>query len=657
MIDFQHVSKQFGTQFVLDDVSFRIHPGERVGIVGPNGAGKSTLCALITGDISLDKGEIMVPKNLRLGHLRQQLRPDQVTASLLEYAENAVPQVAALEHEIHELEMGLPTLAEVERERALKRLGHAQTEFEHLGGYTLRHRAQAILGGLGFAPAADSRPFREFSGGWQMRAELSRVLLADPDVLILDEPTNFLDVPAVEWLRDYLREFRGTLLLIAHDRYLLNSLTEVTLEVAGSKAVRYPGNYDHYIEARRLRHDQMAAAKANQDRKREQLERFVERFKAKASKAAQAQSRMKQLEKLEEIVLPEEIIHPPHIRLPPPPHAGAETVRVEDAGVTYDGQRWVLRHLNFRLDRGEKAALIGLNGMGKTTLLRTISGKLSLNEGKTLLGHQVEVGYFSQDFVDTLDPANTVFTTARRANADVPEKELRSILGSFRFGGEAVEKTVEVLSGGEKSRLALLRLLLRPANFLILDEPTSHLDIASREALERALREYEGTMLLVSHDIEFVRRTATTIFTLTPDRGLTRYYGDYDYYRAKSAADAANGGGSGGDGMEETPTVAEERKARKRDDAARRNDLYKKRRPLERRLEEAEKKVESLSTEQAELVRQMEESVPETDYAAASKRLGEIQFALKVAEEAWELAAMELENLLAGSSATDGDPE
>lgn len=649
MIDFQHVSKQFGTQFVLDDVSFRIHPGERIGIAGPNGAGKSTLCALITGDLSPDKGEIAIPKSLRLGHLRQQLRPDQVSDTLLDYAENAIPEVHAMSREIHELEAAMPALGDVEQERALKRIGQLQTDFEHLGGYTLRHRAQAILCGLGFAVEAFDKPFRQFSGGWQMRAELSRVLLADPDILILDEPTNFLDVPAVEWLRGYLQAFRGTLLLIAHDRYLLNALTEATLEVAGAKATRYPGNYDRYIEARRQRYDQLAAAKENVDRKREQLERFVERFKSKASKATQAQSKMKQLEKLEEIVLPEEIIHPPHIRLPPPPHCGAEVVRVEDAGVTYDNRRWVLRHLNFRLERGDKAALIGLNGMGKTTLLRTIAGKLRLNEGRTVLGHQVEVGYFSQDFVDTLNPANTVFATARQANPDVPEKDLRSILGSFRFSGDAVEKLVDVLSGGEKSRLALLRLLLRPANFLILDEPTSHLDIASREALERALREYGGTLLLVSHDIEFVRRVATTIFTLTPERGLTRYYGDYDYYRTKAAAESANAEDVAESAAAETPSAAEEKKNRKREEAQRRNELYKKRRPLEEKVAAAEKQVETLSAEQAELVRQMEESVPETDYAAASRRLGEIQFALREAEEAWEQAALELENLLAGN--------
>ncbi|MFA4943362.1 MAG: ABC-F family ATP-binding cassette domain-containing protein [Lentisphaeria bacterium] len=648
MIDFQQVSKQFGTQVVLDDVSFRIHPGERVGIAGPNGAGKSTLCALVTGDLGPDRGEVVVPRRARLGHLRQQLRPDRVGESVLEYAENALPQVAALEAELHALEAELPALAGEARAKALARLGRLQTDFEHLGGYSFRHRAQAILGGLGFAVAEFAKPFRHFSGGWQMRAELARVLLTDPDVLILDEPTNFLDVPAIEWLHGWLEGFRGTLLLIAHDRYLLNTLTTVTLEVAASRVTRYPGNYDAYIAARRGRHEQLAALKENQDRKREQLERFVERFRSKASKATQAQSKLKQLERLEEIQLPEEILHPPHIRLPPPPHCGAEVLRAGEVGVTYDGSRWILRHVDLVLNRGDKAALIGLNGMGKTTLLRALAGRLPPSEGTVKPGHQVEIGYFSQDFIETMRPDWSVFQTARQANLDLPEKELRSLLGSFRFSGAAVEKPVEVLSGGEKSRLALLRLLLKPANLLILDEPTSHLDIASREALERALREYGGTMLMVSHDIEFVRRTATTIFYLTP-AGLARYYGDYDYFRAKLAAETAAAAATGGPGTPaEAATAAEGRKARKREAAERRNELYKRRKPLEAALAAAEKEADALHAEQAGLLQRMEQ--PGAEFAPISKRLGEIQQALAAATARWEDVAMQIEELLKGEA-------
>jgi len=682
MIDFQNVTKRFGTQTVLDGVSFRIHPGERVGIVGPNGAGKSTLAALLIGDHLPDGGEVQIAKKLRMGFLRQQLRPDQVSETLLEYAEHAVPRLAVIEHEISTLEAALAVghepaatdshagdcclevgaadpdadsapqipLSLEERERTLRRIGELQTEFEHEGGYDLRHRAQAILCGLGFSPEVFKKPFRAFSGGWQMRAELTRALLTRPDILILDEPTNYLDVPAVEWLRAYLESFTGTLLLIAHDRYLLDSLTRVTLEVAGARVTRYQGNYDYYIRERRQRHDNLLAAKENLDRKREQLERFVDRFKATASKASQAQSKQKQLDKMEEITLPEEIIHPPHIRLPEPPHCGVEIIRAEDVGVTYDGTRWVLKNINFRLERGEKAALIGMNGMGKTTLLRVLGGQLKPTAGKRGLGHQVLCGYFSQDFTETMDASRTVFGTARQAAPDMPEKQIRATLGSFRFSGDATEKTVSVLSGGEKSRLALLRLLVRPANFLILDEPTSHLDIASREVLERALREYAGTLLIVSHDIEFVRKTATTIFFLD-EKGLTRYYGDYDYFRTKRAEQAAasrQGTSAAANQRTESaePAKAEVRKEQKREEAQRRNELYKKRKPLEDEVARCEKLITELETEQTDITEKLYCSTEALDFPALNRRLADIQGLIATTTESWEKSAMALEALL-----------
>jgi len=645
MIDFQNVSKQFGTQVVLDGISFRVHPGERVGIVGPNGAGKSTLLALMTGDLSPDAGEIAIPQRLRLGHLRQQLRAQQIDASLLGYAENALPSLFAVQREIMEIEARLAGLEQAEKERALRRLGELETAFDHGGGYQLKHRAQAILSGLGFAVDAFPRPFRTFSGGWQMRAELARVLVSRPDILLLDEPTNFLDVPAVEWLHDFLRDFPGTLLLISHDRYLLNSLTAVTLEVAGQRVTRYPGNYDYYIRERRQRYEQLAAAKQNQDRRREQLERFVERFKAKATKASQAQSRAKQLEKMEEIVLPIEIIRPPAIRLPPPPHSGVEMLRLDDAGVTYDGQHWVFEHLNLRLERGDKAGVIGLNGMGKSTLLRLLVGKLAPTAGVRVLGHQVVPGYFSQEFTETLDPARSVFQTIRAAAPDLPEKELRALLGSFRFPGDAIEKQVEVLSGGEKSRLALLRLLVRPANLLVLDEPTTHLDIASREALEKALREYAGTLVLVTHDIAFMRQVATTVFTLT-GAGFTRYFGDYDYYRTKLAEEQA-AAGPRRDVPAEPQTPADERRQRKREEAERRQHLSSRRKPLETCLAAAEGQVAALHAEQTKLLAQMSAGGDSVDFGAVSRRLGEIQREIATATAKWEAAALELDQVLA----------
>lgn len=645
MIDFQNISKQFGTQIVLDGASFRVDPGERVGVVGPNGAGKSTLFNLLIGELTPDAGTISLPRNLRLGYVHQELHAFAVAVSVLEYTENAVPALQAQQHEIIALEHQLAQFAGGERERALRRLGELQTDFEHQGGYDLRHRAEATLCGLGFDPVLLTEPFSTFSGGWQMRAELARSLISKPDVLVLDEPTNFLDVPAVEWLRDFLRSFQGTLLLISHDRYLLNSLTDVTLEVAGTKVTRYPGNYDEYIQARRLRYEHLLAAKKNQDQRREQLERFIERFRAKNSKAAQAHSKMKMLERMEEIVLPADYIKPPRIRLARPPHCGLEVVRLEDAGLSYDGQRWIMRHQELRLERGEKAAVVGLNGMGKTTLLRLLSGQLTPAEGRCVWGHQVQVGYHAQDYTETMDPARTVFATARAAAPDVPEKELRAVLGSFRFPGDAIEKPVAVLSGGEKARLALCRLLLNPPNFLILDEPTTHLDIASREALEQALQDYEGTICLVSHDIQFVRKVATTVFEVNR-QGITRYYGDYDYYRAKLAADQlAADGRAAAEGRAEAPTRSEQRKQQKREEAERRQEYSQVRKPWEKQLTEAEALVDRLSAEQKEIVGKLGATDPGLDYGALSRRLGEIQAQLGAETARWEAAAEALEAL------------
>ncbi|MCK5803165.1 MAG: ABC-F family ATP-binding cassette domain-containing protein, partial [Lentisphaeria bacterium] len=375
MIQFQQICKSFGKQRVLHEATFVIRSGERVGVVGPNGAGKSTIFELLTGNCMADSGTVGIPSALRIGHVRQQLNPHGTDDSLLDYAESALPELYAIEQEIHGIEHRLAEGGAGDPS-ALRRLGDLQTAFEHLGGYELRARAEAILCGLGFDPAALGDPFRSFSGGWQIRAELARVLVSEPDILLLDEPTNYLDVIAVEWLYDFLRSFSGTLALVSHDRYLLNRLTQITLEVSGGMVTRYVGNYEQYVATREERYRQLLAAKSNQDRKREKLEQFVERFRAKATKASQAQSRMKMLDRFEEVHVPQIAIRAPRIVLPPPPRCGGEVVRLEDAGFSYDDTRWIFEKVSMRLDRGEKAAIVGLNGMGKTTLLRTLAGKL-----------------------------------------------------------------------------------------------------------------------------------------------------------------------------------------------------------------------------------------------------------------------------------------
>jgi ATP-binding cassette subfamily F protein 3 len=651
MIDFRNVSVGFGAQQVLDDVTFRINRGERVGIVGPNGAGKSTIFSLLTDEYSPDHGDVSLPRGIRVSHLRQQLKPASPEVNLLEYSENALPALIHIQREIEALEAGLEAADEAERGRIIRRLGVLQTEFEHQGGYALSGRAKAALGGLGFKVADFHAPFVSFSGGWQMRAELARALVADPDLLLLDEPTNFLDIPAVEWLQRYLRDFKGTMVLISHDRYLLNSLTTVTMEVAGGQVTRYAGNFSKYEEDCRSRHSQMEAARDNQDRRREQIERFVERFRAKNTKSSQVQSRMKMLEKMDEIEIPRVVMRAPRIKVPNPPLCGVEMIRLDRAGMTYDGDHWVLRGLELRIERGEKIGLVGLNGMGKTTLLKAIGGLLPLNEGRRVVGHNVVIGYQAQDFAETMDPVRSVLETVKAAAPNRSEREIRGVLGGFFFSGEAVDKKIAVLSGGEKMRVAFARLLINPPNLLLLDEPTTHLDIPSREALENALHDYEGTVCLVSHDIEFTRHVATSIIAMSPPV-IRRFPGGYDYYHEKmEAEEKSQKTGTRfrtpepAGGVEKGDDEGGDRKALRRERAQKRQELAKERRPLETTIRAAEKRIAELERERDLLSGELMKPAPGTDYATINRRLSEIQAALAETVERWEKASLELETL------------
>ena len=636
MLDFNNVSIGYGGQQVLADASFHVRAGDRVGLTGPNGAGKSTIFALLTGECTPDDGGISKPNNIRIGYLQQHVKPKKSDDSLLDYVEDALPAVRDIQHEIGRLDASVADPDNQDRDRQLRRLGELQTEFEHLGGYELSTRAQTALSGLGFAQDTFDDSFSTFSGGWQMRAELARAMVARPDLLLLDEPTNFLDLPAVEWLRKFLEEFQGTLMLVSHDRYLLRSLTNVTLEIANTRVTKYEGNYDYYVEQRQQRHEQLNAAKANQDRARAQSEKFIERFRSKATKSSQVQSRIKMLDKMERITVPDIAVRAPNIRVATPPRSGHEVMRLENAGVTYDGETWVLKGLNLNIEKGEKTALIGMNGMGKTTLLKAMAAKLDLNEGKRVVGHNVVIGYQTQEFADSMNPGWTVLETMRAAGAGQSEREMRGLLGSFFFSGDAVDKTVSVLSGGEKMRLAFARLLLNPPNLMLLDEPTTHLDVASRETLEQALEDYKGTLLLVSHDVEFVRRVATSVIAMTPPT-IQRFPGGYDYYKEK---------------MDDAPVVAQKKgpkksagnkKEMRKLRSQQREELNKQKRPLKTAVRRHEKEIERLEKEQLELTEKLMDEA--ADFPSVNRRLNELHYEIQIATEAWETAALSLEKL------------
>ena len=669
MIQFVNVSKNFGRQVVISEANFAIHDGERVGFVGPNGAGKSTLLEMLSGHQQPDHGECNVPGNQRLGYVRQQLNAHAVTATLLDYTEDALPELNTISHDLNTIEAKLAgeALDDAEQNRLLRRLGELQTQYEHLGGYELRNRAEATLSGLGFQEARFNDPFTSFSGGWQIRAELARILVAQPDILVLDEPTNYLDVPAVEWLSDYLKGYSGTLLLVSHDRYLLNTLTNVTLEVMGGHVTRYPGNYEEYRRTRTARHEQLLAQKRNLDHKKEQLERFIDRFRYQATKAAQAQSRQKQLDKLEEIEVQSIVDHAPRIRLPEPPRSGDEVLRLEDIGYAYDGVHEVISHCTMRLERGEHAAVVGLNGMGKTTLLRLMAGKFIPQYGRVVNGSNVLPGYQSQDYAETMDPDATIYETAKSYANERSEADIRDLLASFGFYGEALEKKVQVLSGGEKVRLGLARLLLKPLNFLLLDEPTTHLDIHAREALQEALAKYPGTIALVSHDIEFVRGVANTIYAMEPGK-LTKYYGGYDYYHqklaeAKAAQSAAAQPAPAPKAKAAQPAAQPQKNAAKFQDKAApaqpksnyrdlkraesqlRQTFGKLRRPYEATVTACETRIAELETEQNAIYEKLNTPEPGADFAALNKRLAEINQESENETWKWEEASTALEKL------------
>ena len=625
MLDFKGISVHYGHQDVLTDVTFRVNKGDRVGVVGPNGSGKSTLFKIVLGEMSTDKGELVIESSPRIGFTRQNPAPDHDGETLLEYAQRGIPGLSDMEAEMSELESDLAD------PQKMKRYGELQTSFEHLGGYDIETRVKVALGGLGFTTEEFQHPFASFSGGWRMRAELSRVLASKPDLLLLDEPSNYLDLPAVDWLQKFLKAYDGTLMLISHDRYLLRTLTDIIVEVDAGTATRYEGNLDWYLREREVRYEHLKAAKENQDHHREQLQRFVDRFRAQATKAAQAQSRQKLIDKIdaERIVLPKRYTNSGRLRLAEPPPSGIEMFRCENLGFSYDGVKKVFSGLEFNISRGDKVALIGYNGLGKTTLMRIIAGTRQPTEGRAVLGHNVVPGYLSQEFAETIPPDLTVYRNAKNAwdaQGGGPEKVFRNQLGAFGFDENDVEKPAGVLSGGEKIRLAFLRLFLSAPNFLLLDEPTTHLDLDGRRLLQDALQKYGGTILLVSHDIDFVRAVATSVLEITRE-GIRQFPGGYATEK------------------DEKPQAQLSKKELRQQRAAERAKIAPRVKELKNRVEMAEAKLDELQKALDEASAELFNPTPTTDFAEANRKVRTLQFEIDRYTAEWEEAATELEEL------------
>ncbi|MDD3885521.1 MAG: ABC-F family ATP-binding cassette domain-containing protein, partial [Victivallaceae bacterium] len=506
--------------------------------------------------------------------------------------------------------------------------------------------AGEALSNLGFAVGDFERPLKSFSGGWRMRAAMARVLISRPDVLLLDEPSNYLDIPAVEWLCRFLKSYQGTLLLVSHDRFLLRKLTNVTLEVNAGAVTRYAGDYDYYRRERENRRRNLEAAKRNVDRRKEHLEKVIDRFRAKATKASQAKSWQKVLDKIEDVDLPDRLDYNGAIRFPEPPPGGVEAARIEHLTFGYTPEKTLLKDVDLDINAGDKIAFIGYNGMGKTTLLKLLTGRLKPLSGRVVLGHHSVLGYQAQEFADLLVPEQTVFDTVRGAlPAGAPTSGLMNVLGSFGFPGDAASKTCKVLSGGEKIRLLFARIFVNPPNFLVLDEPTTHLDIAARELLQEALRTYKGTVCLVSHDIDFVRNVATSIVAMEPP-GVRKYFGNYDYYMEKSTQQKAGSGADSaapsGRGAADSPDLA---RNRRRARAQARAALAAEKKQAETVAAKAEAKLEKLEKRKKQLISELSEG-GSMDFSTLNRELHNIQQNIEAAEKEWETAAMEVEAIV-----------
>jgi len=544
MIQLVDIGRQHGSQILFRNASFQILPGTRTGLVGPNGAGKTTIFRLITGEDHPDSGDVVIPKKTVTGYFSQDVG-DMSGRSALEEVMAGSAATIRLREELTAMEtrMGEP-LEDDAMAALLERYGEAQEEFEHRGGYDLESRAQAVLTGLGIGPDSYQRPVESFSGGWKMRIALARILTLNPDLLLLDEPTNHLDVESIIWLEEWLAaEFKGMLLMTSHDREFMNRTVSRIVEVANRTITTYSGDYDFYLRERDIRLEQLLASQRRQQEMLAKEEEFIARFAARASHAAQVQSRVKKLEKIERIEIPPEQ-RTIRFEFPDPPRSGDDVVKMESLGKVWQlpegGEKPVFGGVSGMIRRGEKVAVVGVNGAGKSTFLKCLAGQTGPTSGSVTIGANVNLGYFSQHAMEVLDPNMTVFETVQESLPRAGIGVLKNLCAAFLFPGDAVEKRVEQLSGGEKSRLVLATLLGRPVNLLVLDEPTNHLDIQSREILLAALKEFAGTVVLVSHDRHFLRELVNRVFEV--DHGEMRSYeGDYDYYLQKSGREAHGG--------------------------------------------------------------------------------------------------------------------
>lgn len=622
MIDLTNFSFDFGGRYLYKDTNWNIRPGDRFGLIGKNGTGKSTLLRVITGEYSLTSGSMSKPKDLTIGFLNQDLLSYESNDSILNVALQAFSRVLELEKQIADI---YERMAEDQSDAIMQELATKQTEYEGLDGYNIHHKTEEVLEGLGFTTAELQKPLSQFSGGWRMRVMLAKLLLQKPDVLLLDEPTNHLDLPSIEWLEEYIKTYEGSVVVVSHDRYFLDKVVNKIAEVAFQKITVYPGNFEFYLESKAERDDLQQKAFDNQQNYIKQQERFIERFKAKASKATAAQSRQKLLDKLDRVDEVQDDNTKINLRFTVNQQSGKIVSELQNVSKSY-GSNVILNKADGQIVRGDKIALIGANGKGKSTLLRIITQREQV-EGKAEKGHNVREAFYAQHQLESLNLDYEILTEMQHFAPERKDQELRTVLGCFLFTGDDVFKKIKVLSGGEKARVALAKTLLSEANFLLLDEPTNHLDMQSINILIQALQQYEGTFIVVSHDRHFVSQIANKIWWIE-DHELKEYVGTYDEYeewRKRREAEMKNN---------PQPKIAKSKAepAKEKTTTANNNNATDQKK-LNKELEAAEAAVAELNSEKEALETQMgqDENVRDaqklatlhTEYSAVLAKLEE----------------------------------
>jgi ATP-binding cassette, subfamily F, member 3 len=529
LLSVNNISVHFTGTYIFDSVSFLINDRDRIGLVGKNGAGKTTLLNVIAAELEPEKGAVASPSGQTIGYLKQEMNPGS-SRTVMQEAKLAFGETIQLDHKIKKLTHEIATRTDYHSRSYLDlvaSLNDANDRYDLLGGHKMNESTEKVLMGLGFERKDFERPLNEFSSGWQMRVELAKILLQMPDVLLLDEPTNHLDIESIQWLEDFLINYPGAVVLVSHDRAFLDNVTNRTIEITLGKIFDYKASYSDYEHLQAERREREMAGFNNQQQQIAQIERFIERFRYKNTKARQVQSRLKMLDKMEKIEIEEVDNSAIRFRFPPAPHSGKVTVIAENLSKSY-GDHLILKHLNFSIAKGEKIAFVGRNGEGKTTLSKVIVGALPY-QGALELGHLVKIGYYAQNQHEMLNMDKTVFETIDEVATGEMRTRTKGLLGSFLFRGDDLDKKVKVLSGGEKSRLSLARMLLTPVNLLVLDEPTNHLDMRSKDILKSALLQYDGTLIIVSHDRDFLSGLTEKVFEFR-NKGIREYVGDVNEF-------------------------------------------------------------------------------------------------------------------------------